>query len=374
MADVAKQAGVHVTTVSLALRNHPSLPESTRQRIQSLAESMGYRPDPALRALVAYRNQARPRKDPETIAYLTHWNTRWGWKEAPAHADFHAGAESKAQQLGYRLEHFWMGEPGLTHQRMSNILYARGIKGVVLASHRREIDVPLQLDWEHFSAVKIDFFPHEPRLHNITNNQCAVIRLALRRVMESGYRRIGFLMHRGWDHSVDNAWTAGFLCEQEKLPLEDRVPMCLFPEASPRDAWMTENRADCPPPRGMYEVPGDMFAEWFHRHRPEVIISKGSFVLARLNEGGLAIPEDVAFVDLFLEQEDGRTAGVRQNHRIVGELAIEQLAGQLQQEKFGVPPVPTTTYVQGTWLPGASLPRRETAVQLACATDGSNET
>ena len=34
LSDIAKKAGVHVTTVSLAMRNHPRLPETTRQRIQ----------------------------------------------------------------------------------------------------------------------------------------------------------------------------------------------------------------------------------------------------------------------------------------------------------------------------------------------------
>ena len=53
LADIAKRADVHVTTVSLAMRNHPRLPEETRKRIQALAEEMGYRPDPMMRALVA---------------------------------------------------------------------------------------------------------------------------------------------------------------------------------------------------------------------------------------------------------------------------------------------------------------------------------
>src|SRR5690606_18100520 len=53
LSDIAKQAEVHVTTVSLALRNHPRLPERTRKRIQKIAEELGYQPDPVLQALVA---------------------------------------------------------------------------------------------------------------------------------------------------------------------------------------------------------------------------------------------------------------------------------------------------------------------------------
>ena len=42
LADIAREAAVHVTTVSLALRNHPRLPESTRLRIQKLAQTFTY--------------------------------------------------------------------------------------------------------------------------------------------------------------------------------------------------------------------------------------------------------------------------------------------------------------------------------------------
>ena len=93
-------------------------------------------------------------------------------------------------------------------------------------------------------------------------------------------------------------------------------------------------------------------------HKPEVIVSKASFVQAALAELKLKVPRDVAFVDVFLDDSSGATAGVRQNHATVGELAIEILAGQLQHNKYGVPEIPTTTYVEGTWFNGKSCPAR----------------
>ncbi len=331
LADVARKAGVHVTTVSLALRNHPRLPEPTRKRLQELAARMGYTPDPFLRALVAYRGKVMQRQNPPTIAYVTNWNSRLGWKKVTAHPDFYSGAQTKAQELGFHLEHFWMREPGLTQGRLSRILYARGINGLIIASHVREIDVELQFDWARFSAIKIDYFPHQPELHNVTNNQMQVIRLAMQKVVAAGYRRIGFVMDEGWDITVDHLWRAGFLWEQNKLPVKDRIPPLMLPSTVP-------------------------FSRWFREHRPEVLISKGEFVLDELQAMGLRVPRDVAFVDIFLEDTTGATAGVRQNHATVGGLAVELLAGQLQHNKFGVPEIPTTTYVEGTWREGASCP------------------
>jgi LacI family transcriptional regulator len=73
---------------------------------------------------------------------------------------------------------------------------------------------------------------------------------------------------------------------------------------------------------------------------------------------GQRVPEDVALIDLFLDVFDGSVAGVRQNHHAVGELAVELLAGQLHHHKHGVPEIPTTTYVEGTWFDGATCPAR----------------
>jgi LacI family transcriptional regulator len=100
------------------------------------------------------------------------------------------------------------------------------------------------------------------------------------------------------------------------------------------------------------------FKKWLERHKPEVVISKNSFVQDALRELGIEAPRDLAFVDVFLEDSTGAVAGVRQNHRTVGALAVEILAGQLQHNKRGVPEIPTTTYVEGTWFDGATCPKR----------------
>ena len=350
LSDIARAAGVHVTTVSLAMRNHPRIPEATKTRIRQLAEKLGYVPDPMMRALISYRAQNRARRNPPTLAYLTNWKTRWGWKKITAHPDFYAGAESKAKQLGFKLDHFWLGEPGLTHERLNSIFRARGITGLIIASHGFALGDTLKLDWSRYSAVKIDYYPHQPLLHNVTNNQCDIARLAMQRVMEAGYRRIGFVMHRGWDHAVDNYWTAGFLCEQQNLAEEDRIPAYIFPDAKPVDGWFNE-----------YGMPGVVdsvhFERWLDKHRPEILLSKAEFVLPALKALKLRIPHDIAFADLFLDDSTGLVAGVRQNHTTVGELAVELLAGQLQHNKYGVPAIPTTTFVEGTWFDGASCPR-----------------
>jgi LacI family transcriptional regulator len=355
MADVAKRAGVHVTTVSLALRNNPRLCDATRRRLVGLAAKLGYRPDPMLQALVAYRSlRVKPRNSP-TLAYVTNWRERFGWKHVTAHPDFFAGATDKAKQLGFKLDHFWLREPGLTQDRFGQMLFARGIRGLIVASHGRRMGDELQLDWGQFSAVKIDYFPHSPVLNNVTNNQRDIIRMAMQRVVAAGYHRIGFVMHGGWDQAADRLWSAGFECEQQHRSVADRVPAYIIQDLEP--SALDGDREDNP--TGV-DVPG--FKRWLRTHRPEVIISKGSFVLPQMRELGLRIPDDIAFVDVFLERTDGVTAGVRQNHRKVGSVATEILVRQLQHNFVGIPAIPTTTFVDGDWFDGRSLPSLEASI------------
>ena len=44
MPDIAQESGVSISTVSLVLRDKPGIPPETRQRVQKIAQQLGYRP------------------------------------------------------------------------------------------------------------------------------------------------------------------------------------------------------------------------------------------------------------------------------------------------------------------------------------------
>ncbi|MBC2607298.1 LacI family DNA-binding transcriptional regulator [Pelagicoccus albus] len=340
LADIAKKAGYHPTTISMALRNHPRLPAETTKKIQALADEMGYRPDPALGALVAYRRNASPKQQAAPIAYLTYWRTEWGWKKSIPHRNFYEGAVERANQLGYKIDHFWLGKPGLSHERINEILLARGIRGLIIASHKLGEDREPRLQWDKYSSVKIDFFPTSLHVHTISNDQRAIIQLAFRKAREAGYKRIGFVLPRWWDAYVNHAWTAGFLASQLQVPEQDRVPIKIFD---------TEARSSV----GM---PVAEFESWRKEHNPEVVIGYSEFVKSAFELLQIKTPEDFAYIDICPETKDSGNAGVFNNCLRVGELAVEILAGQLQQNQIGLPDYPTVTKVEGTWIDGTSLP------------------
>jgi LacI family transcriptional regulator len=347
-SDIARAAGVHNTTVSLSLRNCPSIPEATRKRIRTIAEKMGYAPDPTLQALVAYRKGRSTSRLKETLAYITDWSSCWGWRDLPTHERAFIGAQRKAAESGYQLEHFWLGEAGMNQRRMSSMLYHRGIRGALVAAHRPRSDELSEIDWSRLSAVKIGCFPHGPALHRVIDDHSGMARLAMRRIRALGYERVGLVMEQGWDDYSERAWSAGFSIERGALPSGQRIPVFKFARGS-RDGTEGQAAPKCP---------GELaaLAKWHREHRPDVIVGYSPAVLAMLGQLGMDVPKDVAYVDLCLERADFRVAGVRQNGEISGEVAASMLVGQLQRNLCGLPAVGTTTMVAGTWVDGASLP------------------
>ena len=85
--DVARVAGVSHQTVSRVLNNHPSIRDTTRQRVLDVMTELQYQPNRAARALASSRSR--------TIGILSAMSTDYG------PASIMASVESAARANGY---------------------------------------------------------------------------------------------------------------------------------------------------------------------------------------------------------------------------------------------------------------------------------
>ena len=134
--DVAAKAGVAVSTVSYALRKHPSIPPATCQRIQDVATMLGYQPDPQISALMAHIGRGRAIQSSGRIALIWMQGRRTLTRTDDFFVQMREGAEARARLRGYQLEEFWPAEDRLTGGRLSTILRARGISSVIFSPAR----------------------------------------------------------------------------------------------------------------------------------------------------------------------------------------------------------------------------------------------
>lgn len=330
LRDIARAANVHVTTVSLALRNHPRLPESTRARIQTLAEKMHYRPDAALASLMIYRQSIKPSHEATPIAFLTGDTDRDYWKTEPSLREIYSGAIQRAESRGYRLEDFWIREPGITLKRWNQLLVARGIQAILIAPWIRG-RAHLRLEWERFHCVKIGHSLVYPATHTVENNHYQCMQLAMRTLRRKGYRRIGFALRPLEDERLNHLYKAAYLIEQERYAESEKIPPFIPP------AWSRKP-----------------FVTWVKQYRPEVVINAEQDVYDWLIDLGLRIPQDVGYANLDCNVTGKNLSGIRQPHSDVGRTAVDLLISMIHRNERGVPANPLLTQVTAHWVDGAT--------------------
>ena len=337
MAEVARAAKVHQTTVSLALRNDPRLPGETRNRIRALAESMGYRPDPMLSALNFYRSSKDTAKTQTSIAFVMRSKTGFSAEHFFADELFLKGARRAAERMGYRIVPFQIENSLAEGARLTRVLRSRGIYGVILGS----LDVSLHglaMEWDYFSALCIESQHLNLPLHTVANNQGGVTRTAVRHLFGLGYRRIGLAVGEIEDSSLGKPFTACYLVEvHENKSLRFIPPLLLQP--SDHNTLLAAK-----------------LAAWVRKNKIDAVLSNWSSVPELLKATGLRIPHDVGIATLDYNPHRGVKAGMRQSHELVGERAVEGLALLMKTNQRGKIMLPNTTLIDGTWQDGPELP------------------
>ena len=326
-------AKVSHVTVSLALRGHPSIPERTRERIGRIAEEMGYRPDPEMARLMAHLRKGRQQGAASVIAFLNPSARRRLLKEDAYVRLLHEGARQRAEELGYKLEEFWLKEPGMTGRRFDRMLHTRSIRGLLIPPLPKDIG-HLSLDWNQYAAVALTHSIPRPHLHRVCPHHSYNMRLALRELRRLGYRRLGFVIAKTLDKRVNHDWTAAFLAYQQEITQANRVP---------RLQTVGDETKTLP--------------RWLAQYRPDAVISAHADFCEIITATGLRIPEDIGFVTMAESPDRPKLARVHENGVEVGRAAVNQVASQLAHNEFGLPKIAHVLLVEGTWDPGNSVRR-----------------
>jgi LacI family transcriptional regulator len=331
MADVAAKAGVSASTVCRALKSDPQIPEATRERVRAVAVSMGYSPDPLLSAFASRKRGRTKGTDVTTIAFVTKFSSRMGWRQNPYYSRLFDGAQARARQLGYDLENFWLGEPGMTSERMSNILYHRGISAAFIAPLPRARS-HISLAWDRFSCITIGHSLLRPNLHRVSAHNFHGILTCVRELRRRGYKRIGFCVYRDTSRRVDDIWLAGFFLCQRQF---DDIKL----------SYLVVDDATAP------GIPA-----WCHKERVEVLIGAEAGILQILRRSKI-FPDEIDYAAGSWSHEEPEIAGLDQLPDQIGATAVDLVIGQLQRGERGVPALACTTMVEGIWRPGESVRR-----------------
>lgn len=335
MQDVADKAGVHVTTVSLALRNSPQLPVHTRERIRQIAEKMGYRVNPLLAALVQQRRTAHSGKFQGALAFVTR--SLPGQRvldKNPYAGRMYRAACQHAEELGFRLEAFEAASFA-SDARLEKVLHARNICGIFLPPSDLPEGGPLALNWEHFAAVTFSTNLQYPPMDRVDTDHFGAAAMAVRAVWERGYRRPGLCLLSKCDKDSRGRWRGGYLAanEGDNAHIKLLPPLVADPQSFPAK-----------------------FVKWLERHRPDVLIANGvtlDFVERLLAEG--MFPQ-FPLVELNINRQESPRSGLFVCVEESSRRAIDHIVNRLYRNRLGLPQNPEIVLTPPVWHEGTTLP------------------
>ncbi len=332
---IADRAKVSCTTVSLALRNHSKISEATRVRVQALAREMGYRMHPLVSAHMAYLRTLRPQ--PSTgfcIAFIGDRPQRVIEADRRTQVRrYFRSARERAADLGYDLQYFNYFEAGMTGRRLSEILIARGIRGVIIAPFGEGLGrTDIQFDWRAFASAMIDHSLLQPRLHQVGNDEFSTIGRLIQRLLNEGFQRIGIAMARQMDEHANHFWLAGYQTFQSLTGRPCRIPHFITAD------WSKSS-----------------FLRWFRRWRPEAIITINDDIVNWLEESGVRVPADVSCATLYWKEDRPHLSGYYQNHEMIASGAVDLVVSQLNRNEQGLPESEKSMLIQAVWKEGRTI-------------------
>lgn len=177
--DIARHAGVSVTTVSRVLNKKPDVNQETRSRVLSAIETLGYSPSSVARGLVLKRSNI--------IGFIVPDITN------PSFPELARGIVVRAKHYGYRVMFFDTNHDNAVEKEAIGLLRSKQVDGIILSFNEANREELEKLKLERFPVVQIyrkssTSVITTVALDNITSGAAGTAYL-----IERGHRRIGHI-------------------------------------------------------------------------------------------------------------------------------------------------------------------------------------
>jgi LacI family transcriptional regulator len=337
--ELARLAGVSQATISLALRNHPRISSATKTRVARLVRKHHYVVDGRVSELMrSIRNHATgPLTGCLGLISLYPEESPWLPRVRSSHLlRLYKGMVKRAGELGYRLEPFWVRNPDMSLDRLSSIIEARGIQGLLsLGAQDLEDEIPAEL--RRYTIVTLGH-SIATALDRIVSHSAHNTSLLLTKIKERGYRRPGVVLRQLQDGRNGHIVAGMYLYFSHYVFGTPDIPILYSGETLEPAA----------------------LNQWFGAHRPDVIVyadhgAHYGTLNAFFKKRRLVVPKDVGLAMLEAAVNPEGISGVRQNFEQMAISAVDMLVSRLQLGEVGMPRVPKVECVEGDWIEGPTL-------------------
>ncbi|WP_269542572.1 LacI family DNA-binding transcriptional regulator [Cerasicoccus fimbriatus] len=334
LQDIADHAGVSRMTVSRALRNEPRCSPETRERIQKIAKEMGYRPNPLVVARMQQMRQRHPSRD-TCLAVVQPGEVGSGLKDNENSRQWYAGITQRAEELGFRTELVNLPTRADAAKAVIRTLAYRQVEGLCFLPFPKW-GWNFDLDLRQFSMAAIGFTLLEPHIHRVASDHREGLSIALAKLKELGYRRVGLVLEENTSSRVDHQHLEIFLrhhlFDQDIYPVS---PLIIEVKSTPK----TQARR---------------FQQWRKAEQPDVLISNLDS-LSFIKGLKIGVPEEIGFISLDVQANHPSICGIDQQPRRVGACLTDRVVSQIYCNQRGIPEYPELTLAPPKWKDGDSL-------------------
>lgn len=309
--DVAQAAGVSHMTVSRALRKSKAVKESTRKRVMEVAGKMGYRPDPALSALAAYRSHGGGKGDGSILAFLDCDGKVFSQQVL-------AGVREEAMLHGYGVVSHRLPKKAVEQKRLSRMLFHRGVRGLLFGPSDDEWTFQ-GWDWREHAPVSLGALAHHPTMHAVAMNYFDGAISACRLLAEHGCQKIGLAIHPNLESRTGHRWLGGYAAALGGKAL--RIYPGPWPVASHFVRWLKSKQVD-----GLLTIHADVCQRWPGRKERVILLNETESLVCREHSY------------LSLDPSQIGTEGVRFLHQL------------LLRREYGLPAESKMVTLQGKWV------------------------
>jgi LacI family transcriptional regulator len=239
-------------------------------------------------------------------------------------------------RLGYNLEIFYLEKDLKTTKDPDRLLYARGIRGLVILSLFGD-NLDLSLDWDRYAVVAHGHYSNEHTFHHIGDNAFVSIGIVCARLVGMGYKRIGLAHDQTIERRQHHQWIGGLAKEALLRPRQLKVVPAHLPVSFGRKDYLN----------------------WFRRYKPECILSNDSRCYDYLKEVGIRIPEEAGIVLLSPTAHERKFSGLTYDYKMLSAACIEQLHSFLLRGETGIPELRHETLFSARWSDGDTLRKQK---------------
>jgi len=329
---IAEACSVSVATVSYALRKSSHIPQSTRERIQKVADEMGYRPDPALSSLAS-----RKRRNGQTSFYASVAVLHPNPLESRATQLFNGHCQhfkEKMESFGCSVTDFQVDSSRYRPERLAQILRTRGIRGILLGWGSWPESIR-SFPWNEFAVISTERTDLGEAIDKVSMNHFHALDDIFQRLDSYSDKRYGLILHDDCPSSTESLIIGSFQANLFERPhLDKSISVYKY---------------------HLGEGP-ERFMEWYRTHSPEVIISHRSIDPKFFQSAGIDLSGQPRVVVIEVDETSSVEYSGIYSEAELGRTIATMLARKIRNDEVKESPRSSKlTLVTGIWHEGQTL-------------------